>query len=190
MNDSNFFKATIKDKKVFYSLMLVVPFALMFSACGGGSSNEEATSETTENVTTQPAENATAEQPEQAEPETDLGIGPVTGKVELGPIDAQLAEKGHQIFEANCTSCHKLDKRYVGPALIGVTKRARPEWIMNMILNPSEMTQKDPIAKDLLATYMAQMANQNLTEDQARAVLEYFRQNDVNYVDKDTAQNQ
>jgi len=46
---------------------------------------------------------------------------------------------------------------------------------MNMILNPDEMVQKDPIAKALLAEYLSPMANQNLTEEQARAVLEYFR---------------
>jgi hypothetical protein len=47
---------------------------------------------------------------------------------------------------------------------------------MNMILNPEEMVQKDPIAKQLLVEYNgAPMANQNLTEDEARAILEYFR---------------
>ncbi len=47
---------------------------------------------------------------------------------------------------------------------------------MNMILNPEEMVFKDPIAKKLLAEYnFAPMANQNLTEDQARKILEYFR---------------
>ncbi len=47
---------------------------------------------------------------------------------------------------------------------------------MNMILNPEEMIQKDPIAKKLLMEFNgAPMANQNLTEEQARQVLEYFR---------------
>jgi len=47
---------------------------------------------------------------------------------------------------------------------------------MNMILNPEEMIQKDPIAKQLLIdSNGAPMANQNLTEDEARSILEYFR---------------
>ena len=38
------------------------------------------------------------------------------------------------------------------------------------------MVEKDQIAKDLLIEYNgAPMADQNLTEDQARAILEYFR---------------
>jgi hypothetical protein len=47
---------------------------------------------------------------------------------------------------------------------------------MNMILNPEEMIQKDPIAKKLLVeSNLAPMANQHLTEAEARKILEYFR---------------
>ena len=41
------------------------------------------------------------------------------------------------------------------------------------------MIKEDPIAKKLLVeSNMAVMANQNLTEEEARAILEYFRQFD------------
>jgi mono/diheme cytochrome c family protein len=89
-----------------------------------------------------------------------------------------MADNGSKIFASKCVACHALDKKVVGPALSGVTKRRAPEWIMNQILNPSDMTAKDPIAKDLLGRYIAQMANQNLTQNEARGVLEYFRKND------------
>ncbi len=46
---------------------------------------------------------------------------------------------------------------------------------MNMILNPEQMVAEDPIAKDLLKEYLSPMANQSLTEDEARKILEYFR---------------
>jgi hypothetical protein len=62
---------------------------------------------------------------------------------------------------------------------MGVTKRREPEWIMNQIMVPDKMTAEDPIAKELLATYMTQMTNQNITEEQARNILEYFRQQDA-----------
>ena len=43
-------------------------------------------------------------------------------------------------------------------------------------LNPDEMVQKDPLAKALLMEFNGSpMANQNLTEEEARSVLEYFR---------------
>lgn len=112
-----------------------------------------------------------------SDPMANKGIGPVKS-VTLGPIDPQKAAKGEEIFKSKCSACHKLDERYVGPAIKGVTQRRSPEWILNQILNPAEMAQKDPIAKELLGTYMTQMTPQNLTEDEAKEVLEYFRQVD------------
>ena len=46
---------------------------------------------------------------------------------------------------------------------------------MNMILNPEEMIKKDPIAKALLEEMGSIMLDQNLTETQAREILEYIR---------------
>lgn len=64
----------------------------------------------------------------------------------------------------------------LGPALAGVTERRSPKWIMNIILNP-EMVKEDPTAKKLFAEFNgAIMIDQNLSQDNARAVLEYFRQ--------------
>ena len=45
-----------------------------------------------------------------------------------------------------------------------------------VILNPEQMIKEDPIAKKLLMEFNGSpMANQNLTQDEARQVLEYFR---------------
>ena len=108
-------------------------------------------------------------------PTKDIGVGPIT-KVELAEnIDQALATKGQVTFEAKCSACHKTDKRFVGPALAGVTERREPEWIMNMILNPEQMVKENETARNLLMEYSAPMANQNLTETEAREVLEYFR---------------
>ena len=104
------------------------------------------------------------------------GVGPVKN-VELAPeIDQEMAARGEQIYKNKCTACHKPDKRFVGPAQKGVLDRRSPEWVMNMILNPEVMIQKDPLAKDLLMEFNGSpMANQSLTREEARAVLEYFR---------------
>jgi len=104
----------------------------------------------------------------------DKGVGPVKS-ITIGALDQALADKGHKLFKANCTACHKISKRYIGPALKGVTKRQSPEWIMNMILNPEVMIVKNATAKALLAKFNAPMANQHLNQEQARAIYEYFR---------------
>jgi len=54
---------------------------------------------------------------------------------------------------------------------------------MNMIMNPEEMVAKNPAAKQLLAEYLAPMANQNISEDEARALLEYFRTKSSSSID-------
>lgn len=109
----------------------------------------------------------------------NIGIGPIKS-VEVGEgIDTKLAVRGKEVFKNLCTACHKMDKKFVGPSISGVTKRRSPEWIMNMILNPQEMIKKDPIARQLLIeSNMAVMANQNVSEEDARAILEYFREYD------------
>ena len=86
------------------------------------------------------------------------------------------AKNGKKLFKSNCGACHKLDKRFIGPSPVGIMERRAPEWIMNMILDPSLMTAEDRCAKDLLIEFNgAAMANQNLTVEQTRSILEYFR---------------
>lgn len=105
----------------------------------------------------------------------DIGVGPITSLTLEADLKADLVKQGTDIFAAKCAACHKVGERYVGPDIKGVTERRKPEWIMNMILNPQEMTQKDPVAQELLGEYMTQMTFQNVTQDEARAILEYFR---------------
>ncbi|SNZ16658.1 c-type cytochrome [Hydrogenobacter hydrogenophilus] len=124
-------------------------------------------------TTVSPPTPSTSEKPAE-EVASDKGIGPIK-EVQLGPIDQNLVKKGKEIFDSKCATCHKLEEKYVGPPLKGVTKRRKPEWIMNMILNPAEMEQKDPVAKQLLAEYLTQMTFQNVSQDDARAILEYLR---------------
>lgn len=108
-------------------------------------------------------------------PMDDIGIGPIT-KLTLADIDPKLVADGKVVYEAKCTACHKAEKKYIGPAPAGIMERRSPEWIMNMILNPEEMVKKNPIAMKLFEEFLyVPMANQSLTEDEARAVLEYFR---------------
>lgn len=116
---------------------------------------------------------------EVVEEDNGLGVGPVTS-VEIGDqVDEALAAEGKTIFEGKCSACHQLtDQKVVGPGLAGVTERRKSEWIMNMVINPEEMTKKDPTARKLLAEHLTQMTNQNISEKDARAILEFLRLND------------
>ena len=148
---------------------MILSIALLTFSCGGGS-KESAEGEAA------PPPNSMVEKAEEVDPMDDKGIGPVSS-LELGSeIDTDLVKKGEEIYGQMCTACHKQDQDFIGPAPNGVLERRSPEWIMNMILNPEEMVQKNKAARDLLIKFNgAPMANQNLTEEQARAILEYFR---------------
>ena len=89
------------------------------------------------------------------------------------------AQDGEKLFRANCASCHKLDKKLVGPALAGVQDRWESEealiaWIQNsqqyLADNPG-----DQYAADLFA------ANNNmimpampLSNEDTKAILDYI----------------
>ncbi len=145
-------------------ILLVAVFGVI--SCGGSKSKPE--------NSPQPQTEQVAE---VVDPMKNKGIGPIKEIKLPETIDETLAKRGEEVFKNKCSVCHKLDERYVGPPLKGITKRRTPEWIMNIILNPQEMTQKDPIAKKLLQEYLTQMSVQ-ASQDEARAILEYFRKVD------------
>ncbi len=112
--------------------------------------------------------------------DVDKGVGPITEAKIESTIDKAMAAKGQTLFTNKCSACHKMDERYVGPALKGISQRRSPEWAMNMILNPGEMLEQNEAAKDLLAEYLVPMTFQNVSKEEARQIFEYFRSFDAN----------
>ena len=109
------------------------------------------------------------------DPMTNMGIGPVKS-VELGELDQAMADEGKKLYDAKCTACHNIKTKMIGPPQAGVLDRRTPEWVMNMIINPSEMLKKDPTARKLLKEFNnVPMTEQGVTEAEARKILEYFR---------------
>lgn len=61
------------------------------------------------------------------------------------------AKAGEALFKANCTSCHALNKRVLGPALAGVGNKQSEEWLIKWIRNsPAFIATGD---KDAVAIY-------------------------------------
>lgn len=95
------------------------------------------------------------------------------------PLDEALASRGEKLFkDLGCTACHRVEERLVGPALEGVTERRDYPWFYHMVTNPDSMIRNDSIGKALLAEYLTPMANQGVSDDEARALFEYFRRVD------------
>ena len=150
---------------------IFISLPIMMSSCGGDDSSKKEIKDPVRKV-----EKKAEEVKETSGP--SYGIGPIAkGDITLADeIDAPLAEEGKVIYDKMCTACHKADKNFIGPAPKGIMERRTPEWVMNMILNPDQMVKEDATARALLIEFNgAPMANQNLTKDEARKVLEYFR---------------
>lgn len=89
------------------------------------------------------------------------------------------AQDGEKLFKANCASCHKVDKKLVGPALQGIRDRWEDEanliaWIKNsqdyLKNNPN-----DKYAADLYEQYNKSiMPAQALSDEEVVAVLDYI----------------
>lgn len=156
-------------KTTLKTIVLIVTLALF--SCGGKDKKEEVSYGKKE-----PEKKETKVPASKRVNLDNKGVGPVTS-VDLGlVIDQDMATHGKEIYEKMCTACHKAEKKFIGPSPKGILERRSPEWVMNMILAPEKMVKEDPLAKDLLIEFNGSpMANQNLTKEEARAVLEYFR---------------
>lgn len=106
--------------------------------------------------------------------------GKLISKVDMTtPLNQEWVGKGKAAYEMKCLACHKLDEsRLVGPGWKGVTTRRKPEWIMNMITNVDTMLESDEDAQKLLELCLVRMPNQNVSEPEAREILEFMRSND------------
>src|ERR1043165_706183 len=51
------------------------------------------------------------------------------------------AGEGEKLFNANCTSCHAINSKVVGPALKDVDKRHSEAWLLKWINNSPAMVK-------------------------------------------------
>ena len=151
----------------------IASFALsiVFSACGGGEKT----------TTDAPQEPPKSMIEEKAAYDATKGEGKFTAEALAisDKLDAAMAKTGEDATNVKCASCHKMtDEKLVGPGWKDVTKRRKPEWIMNFITNPDPMIDKDPAVQAMLETCLVRMPNQSLSDTDARNILEFMRKND------------
>jgi cytochrome c2 len=146
--------------------LLVVLMAALWS-CGGGGASDDNT-DSSNNTPTPPVAN-----------NDGRGVGEIKNVTLNNPLDAEMVKRGNAIYDMKCSACHKLTaQRVVGPGFAGVTERRKPEWIMNMVTNTEAMLEKDPAAQALLEECLTRMPNQNVSQTEARDILEFFLSND------------
>jgi nitrite reductase (NO-forming) len=91
------------------------------------------------------------------------------------------AVKGKLSFDSKCLACHSIaggDKP--GPDLYGVWKRRSDAWLAKWLKTPEQMLTSDADAKAMFDKYKVPMPNQNLSGEEIREFVAYFKWADVN----------
>ncbi len=153
-------------------LAVILFFSTLIASCGGGGSSDKKDATDPYDATKNTENGNPSYDPQRGE-------GKFT-KVDVGAtLDAAMADNGEKVYGVKCSSCHKTtDEKLVGPGWKGVTSRHTPEWIMNFTTNTDAMLNKDPKAQAQLEICLVRMPNQNLSDDDARALYEFMRKND------------
>ncbi len=106
---------------------------------------------------------------------TDKGIGPFKD-VKLAAVDPVKVKKGMAVFMQKCFICHDLDNKKLAPPLRNITREVPPEFILNMIVNPTEMQKQNPRAQAQMKKYNnLPMLDQQLSQPDALNILDYLR---------------
>src|SRR5690606_31728452 len=95
--------------------------------------------------------------------------------------DEQAVQNGKSLFNANCSACHNLDQKLIGPALRGITDRREVQWAKDFIHNSQKVIASgDPTAVALFAEYnnVIMPAMPFLSEDDLNNLLAYIEYGD------------
>lgn len=98
----------------------------------------------------------------------------------LSLLNARLvsAQDGEALFKANCTSCHAVKEKLIGPALMGVETRRPEDWLLKWIKNSTAVIKSgDEYAVKLYNDYnKVAMPSFNLKDDEIKSILAYVKE--------------
>lgn len=86
------------------------------------------------------------------------------------------AADGEALFKANCSTCHKPDVKFVGPALKGARDREpSKDWVYKWVANTTSMAMTDPYAMKLKVEMggIIMTAFPDLKKEDIDAILDY-----------------
>lgn len=87
-------------------------------------------------------------------PEQTTSDNSVIDIIETVPEKTDVIKEGEKLFKANCTACHAVNRKLIGPALAGVSDRREKEWLYRFIRNNVELRESgDKTAIELYEQY-------------------------------------
>lgn len=85
-------------------------------------------------------------------------------------------KSGMDLFKANCSACHALDRRMTGPALAGIHERREMDWLIKWIRNNQELRESgDPEAIAIYNEYNGAAMNlfTGLSDEEIKSIIMY-----------------
>ena len=91
-------------------------------------------------------------------------------------VDAAVITLGEDLFNTNCSACHQVHKKVIGPSLVGINDRQTEEWLIPWIQNSQKVIASgDQYAIDIYEEYgKMQMQAFSISDDDVRAILAYI----------------
>src|SRR6478609_9458922 len=90
----------------------------------------------------------------------------------------QTAEEGEKLFTANCTACHAIGEKVVGPALKGTHTKHKEEWFIKWVKNSQKLIKSG----DAMAVQLSKENNEalmtafeNLSDNQIKSIRAYIQ---------------
>lgn len=94
------------------------------------------------------------------------------------PTDQTIISNGEKLFKGNCTVCHSINERVIGPALRNVTQKRPLEWIQKFIKNSQKVIKSgDEYAVKLYEEYnkTEMTAFDFFSDDEILSILAYIK---------------
>jgi mono/diheme cytochrome c family protein len=89
------------------------------------------------------------------------------------------AAEGEKLFQANCTACHAINDKVVGPALKDVHKRREAKWLLKWIKNSQALVKSgDPVAVQIYKENNEALMTsfETLSDEQITSIVDYVKQ--------------
>ena len=91
---------------------------------------------------------------------------------------AQSAEEGEKLYNANCTSCHAINEKVVGPALKNVHTKRKEAWLLKWIKNSQALIKSGDA--DAIAIYKENNESvmtsfENLSDNQIKSIVAFIK---------------
>jgi cytochrome c oxidase subunit II len=91
---------------------------------------------------------------------------------------SQTAEEGEKLFTANCTACHAINEKVVGPALKGTHTKHKEDWFIKWVKNSQKLIKSG----DAMAVQLSKDNNEaimtsfeNLSDNQIKSIIAYIK---------------